>query len=131
MERQPTEPIPVKRVTVKDLSQIPSNHGTTPGGTLFSTTPGGTRIIYERDFILSCRNSPIAQTPPSDMIYLPELTPSSLHNDKTIHPCNGQKVKDSLNVSESTSNDHSKLSKGNICCRCIILLILDFSNLIV
>ncbi|CAH8576579.1 unnamed protein product [Schistosoma mattheei] len=112
MERQQTEPIPVKKVTVKDLSQIPSNHGTTPGGTLFSTTPGGTRIIYERDFILNCRNSPLARTPPSDMIFLPEITPSSLNDDKTVHPCNGHKVKDSLNVPESTSNDHSRLSKG-------------------
>ncbi|CAH8538475.1 unnamed protein product [Schistosoma turkestanicum] len=114
MENQPTKPIAVKKVTVKDLSQIPSNHGTTPGGTLFSTTPGGTRIIYERDYILNCRNSPIARTPPPDMTYIPEITSPTLNKDKLIHPCNGHTVKDSpVNMPESTSDDHNKPSKGD------------------
>lgn len=33
--------IPSKRVTVNDPSQLPHDYSTTPGGTLFSTTPGG------------------------------------------------------------------------------------------
>ncbi|KAA0187696.1 Eukaryotic translation initiation factor 4E-binding protein 2 [Fasciolopsis buskii] len=40
---------------------------TTPGGTLFSTTPGGTRIIYDREFMLQCRNSPLSRTPPAEL----------------------------------------------------------------
>jgi hypothetical protein len=36
----------------------------TPGGTIFGTTPGGTRIVYDRSFLLQCRNSPMAKSPP-------------------------------------------------------------------
>ncbi|KAJ7997314.1 hypothetical protein DPEC_G00227680 [Dallia pectoralis] len=51
----------------------------TPGGTLFSTTPGGTRIIYDRKFLLDCRNSPIARTPPSCLPHIPGVTMLPLH----------------------------------------------------
>lgn len=33
--------IPTKKVVVNDPSEIPDDYGTTPGGTIFSTTPGG------------------------------------------------------------------------------------------
>ena len=33
--------IPMRRVVVKDPSHMPTNYSETPGGTLFSTTPGG------------------------------------------------------------------------------------------
>lgn len=33
--------IPSKRVLLTDASQLPDSYSTTPGGTLFSTTPGG------------------------------------------------------------------------------------------
>ena len=32
---------------------------------MFSTTPGGTRIIYDRLFLLKCRDSPLSKTPPN------------------------------------------------------------------
>lgn len=40
--------IPVRTVVVNDPNQLPLNYGTTPGGTIFSTTPGGERsnIFY-------------------------------------------------------------------------------------
>uniref|UniRef100_A0A4W5QIW2 Eukaryotic translation initiation factor 4E binding protein 3 n=1 Tax=Hucho hucho TaxID=62062 RepID=A0A4W5QIW2_9TELE len=57
-------PIPSRFEQSKDWSQQPDSYSQTPGGTLFSTTPGGTRIIYDRKFLLECRNSPIARTPP-------------------------------------------------------------------
>lgn len=44
---------------------MPSDYSQTPGGTLFSTTPGGTRIIYDRQFLMQCRNSPLAKSPPN------------------------------------------------------------------
>ncbi|XP_043823534.1 eukaryotic translation initiation factor 4E-binding protein 1-like [Dromiciops gliroides] len=47
---------------------------TTPGGTLFSTTPGGNRIIYDRKFLMECRNSPVAKTPPRDLPTIPGVT---------------------------------------------------------
>ncbi|TPP61979.1 Eukaryotic translation initiation factor 4E-binding protein 2 [Fasciola gigantica] len=49
------------------LPSIFASLRTTPGGTLFSTTPGGTRIIYDRDFMLQCRNSPLSRTPPAEL----------------------------------------------------------------
>ena len=33
--------IPTRKVVVNDPSELPLDYGTTPGGTMFSTTPGG------------------------------------------------------------------------------------------
>ncbi|KAJ8013840.1 hypothetical protein DPEC_G00033970 [Dallia pectoralis] len=59
--------IPTRTVLINDTTQLPHDYCTTPGGTFFSTTPGGTRIIYDRKFLLDRRNSPIAQTPPAHL----------------------------------------------------------------
>lgn len=41
--RQPSQSraIPTRTVTLSDAAQLPADYCTTPGGTLFSTTPGG------------------------------------------------------------------------------------------
>lgn len=46
MARQAVESkaIPIKRVLINDLNDLPSHYSSTPGGTLFSTTPGGKKI---------------------------------------------------------------------------------------
>lgn len=36
-----SRPIPTRVLTLKDWSQLPDCYSQTPGGTLFSTTPGG------------------------------------------------------------------------------------------
>ncbi|XP_030754250.1 eukaryotic translation initiation factor 4E-binding protein 2 [Sitophilus oryzae] len=59
-----TQAIPIRRVLLNDPSELPSHYSQTPGGTLFSTTPGGTKIVYERNFLLNLRNSPVSRTPP-------------------------------------------------------------------
>uniref|UniRef100_A0A3B3Z7Z9 Eukaryotic translation initiation factor 4E binding protein 3 n=1 Tax=Periophthalmus magnuspinnatus TaxID=409849 RepID=A0A3B3Z7Z9_9GOBI len=64
---------------LKDWSQLPDCYSQTPGGTLFSTTPGGTRIIYDRKFLLDCRNSPIARTPPCCLPQIPGVTVPATH----------------------------------------------------
>ncbi|KAK6321935.1 hypothetical protein J4Q44_G00067270 [Coregonus suidteri] len=43
------------------------------------TTPGGTRIIYDRKVLLECRNSPIARTPPCCLPHIPGVTVPALH----------------------------------------------------
>ncbi|KAK9303233.1 hypothetical protein QLX08_005007 [Tetragonisca angustula] len=76
--------IPSKRVVINDPSQLPIDYSSTPGGTLFSTTPGGTRIVYERDFLMNLRNSPISRTPPRNMPSIPgELLKNTLQNFST------------------------------------------------
>lgn len=75
LERQSSESraIPERRVLVKDPAELPSNYSETPGGTIFSTTPGGTRIIYERRFLLQMKNSPLAKTPPVSLATIPDI----------------------------------------------------------
>lgn len=34
----------------------------------------GTRIIYDRKFLMECRNSPVAKTPPKDLPTIPGVT---------------------------------------------------------
>ncbi|XP_007554883.1 eukaryotic translation initiation factor 4E-binding protein 3-like [Poecilia latipinna] len=76
-------PIPTKVLTLKDWSQLPDCYSQTPGGTLFSTTPGGTRIIYDRKFLLDCRNSPLARTPPCCLPQIPGVTVPATHAHHT------------------------------------------------
>ncbi|KAK7507639.1 hypothetical protein BaRGS_00001574 [Batillaria attramentaria] len=66
--------IPIRRVVLNDISQLPSEYSSTPGGTFFSTTPGGTRIVYDRSFLMKCRNSPLAKSPPANMLNIPGIT---------------------------------------------------------
>jgi len=43
LDRQQSESlvIPERRVVIKDQNELPSTYSQTPGGTIFSTTPGG------------------------------------------------------------------------------------------
>jgi len=34
----------------------------------------GTRIFYQRDFLMQCKNSPLAKTPPANMANIPGVT---------------------------------------------------------
>ena len=65
---------PTIKVTVNHPSDMPLDYGTTPGGTIFSTTPGGTKIIYDRKFLLEMRNSPMSKTPPRNLPKIPGVT---------------------------------------------------------
>merc|ERR1712137_1306481 len=42
----------------------PRTLSTTPGGSIYGTTPGGTKIMYTRDALLFLGSSPICKTPP-------------------------------------------------------------------
>lgn len=39
--------IPTKRMIITDINQLPSDYSSTPGGTLYSTTPGGKFLLFE------------------------------------------------------------------------------------
>ncbi|XP_048685085.1 eukaryotic translation initiation factor 4E-binding protein 1 isoform X2 [Caretta caretta] len=92
--------IPAKRLSLPDGAALPpGDYSTTPGGTVFGTTPGdlraslieealpspcvdnccnkskhGTRIIYDRKFLMECRNSPVAKASPCDLPDIPGVT---------------------------------------------------------
>ncbi|RHZ82157.1 hypothetical protein Glove_113g13 [Diversispora epigaea] len=50
------------------------SYSTTPSGTIYYNTPGGTRRMYDRDTLLTLANSPLAKTPPTHMAYIPGVT---------------------------------------------------------
>jgi hypothetical protein len=52
----------------------PKTLSTTPGGTIYGTTPGGTRIVYDRNALFMLRNSPLAKTPPTNLPVIPGVT---------------------------------------------------------
>lgn len=84
-----------RRVTVSTAADMPHDYCTTPGGTLFSTTPGGTRIIYDRKFLLDCRSSPVAKTPPRGLPRIPGVTsPPSKDTSEKAH--NGELLNNNI-----------------------------------
>ncbi|XP_026154122.1 eukaryotic translation initiation factor 4E-binding protein 1-like [Mastacembelus armatus] len=88
----------VRRVAIHDAAHMPQEYSSTPGGTLFSTTPGGTRIIYDRKFLLQCRTSPLTRTPPN-LPDIPGVTTSlKLSNSRDTNPPEQR---------PSNNNDHS------------------------
>ncbi|RUS16669.1 eukaryotic translation initiation factor 4E binding protein-domain-containing protein, partial [Jimgerdemannia flammicorona] len=66
---------------------IPFDYATTPHGTIYSSTPRGTRIIYDRSTLLTLANSPLSHTPPKDLAYIPGVTKSaSAPSAGFLHP---------------------------------------------
>ena len=47
-----TRTIPTRRVVVNDPAQLPQSYSTTPGGTLFSTTPGGRPVKIRMSHVI-------------------------------------------------------------------------------
>ncbi|EPY89859.1 eukaryotic translation initiation factor 4E-binding protein 3 [Camelus ferus] len=104
--------------------QLPDCYSTTPGGTLYATTPGGqragpgstgggqasvsvaglgwagTRIIYDRKFLLECKNSPIARTPPCCLPQIPGVT-----TPPTAPPSKLEELKEQKETEEEIPDD--------------------------
>uniref|UniRef100_A0A673WTX9 Eukaryotic translation initiation factor 4E binding protein 3 n=1 Tax=Salmo trutta TaxID=8032 RepID=A0A673WTX9_SALTR len=74
-------PIPSSFEQSKDWSQLPDSYSQTPGGTLFSTTPGGNEL-YDNRYMFSCRSVGIYQShapPPCCLPHIPGDTVLALH----------------------------------------------------
>merc|ERR1711884_172986 len=65
--------IPTRRVVITSEEDMPADYSSTPGGTIFGTTPGCTKIVYERAFLVNMRNSPLSRTPPTNLPSIPGL----------------------------------------------------------
>jgi len=72
--------IPIRRVSITSEQQwnnLPNRNmlGTTPNGNHFyGTTPGGTRIVYDRIYLLQQKDIPLSNTPPNSMTLIPGIT---------------------------------------------------------
>uniref|UniRef100_A0A1D1XX72 Eukaryotic translation initiation factor 4E-binding protein 3 n=1 Tax=Anthurium amnicola TaxID=1678845 RepID=A0A1D1XX72_9ARAE len=69
-------------------ASLPAHYSTTPSGTIYSSTPGGSRIIYDRTTLLNLAKSPLAKTPPSNLVYVPGVTkvPHTENNNNSTKP---------------------------------------------
>ncbi|XP_029940376.1 eukaryotic translation initiation factor 4E-binding protein 1-like [Salarias fasciatus] len=98
----------VRRVAIHDAAHMPQDYSSTPGGTVFSTTPGGTRIIYDRKFLLQCRSSPLTRTPPNlpDIPGVTTLLKADSSSDPNHPESTPHKTTDhSSNAEESAGED--------------------------
>ncbi|CAF0877232.1 unnamed protein product [Adineta ricciae] len=100
-----SEGIPIRRLVINDPKDMPLHYGETPGGSIYSTTPGGTRIYYDRTFLLSRRDSPLTRSPPSKLPYIPEVT---LIPDPSKGDSSGS---NSTNQDETSEQQKSPLTK--------------------
>lgn len=96
LERQTSESlvIPERRVVVKHPNELPSNYSETPGGTIFSTTPGGESelpcwVLYYYVtllLILSTLPSPSLSLPPGPQTLLSLLDLVQVcHHNPLVH----------------------------------------------
>jgi hypothetical protein len=65
-----TTAIPIRYF--RNETELPNNVSYSVGGTIYGTTPGGSKIIYSRDALLKCKDSPLSKTPPKLLGDIPE-----------------------------------------------------------
>jgi len=66
--------IPIRRIILTDPTQIPRDISATPNGTIYCTTPGGTRIVYDRSLLMKLSCSPLTKSPPHNLKPIPGVT---------------------------------------------------------
>jgi hypothetical protein len=78
--------IAIRHVKVTNAQDMPTKGiAETPGGTIFGTTPGGTRIIYDRLFLLKQKGNQLSRTPPVNLPAIPGVT-QDLHRRVSVVP---------------------------------------------
>lgn len=94
--------IPVHASNTSENGGLPSPYSMTPGGTIFSTTPGGTKITYDRSMLMFLRGSPHSQTPPANVPHIPGVT-NTKHSPSPL--ANSQDKGESPNDKKDSPND--------------------------
>ncbi|KAI9308099.1 eukaryotic translation initiation factor 4E binding protein [Cunninghamella echinulata] len=56
------------------IQRSEADYSTAPNDTIYGSTPGGTRVIYDRNTLLALSNSQLSKTPPNTMAYVPGIT---------------------------------------------------------
>ncbi|ORX89378.1 eukaryotic translation initiation factor 4E binding protein [Basidiobolus meristosporus CBS 931.73] len=111
--------IPVVR-RAEPGAPIPADYSTTPHGTIFSTTPGGTKIIYDRSTLMQLRNSPLSRTPPTNLPFIPGVTRASVgsvphshsHLQHSFTPASLlQTQEEESDAAEEDSDEHDEQDK--------------------
>jgi len=78
--------IAIRHVKIANAQDMPTKGiAETPGGTIFGTTPGGTRIIYDRLFLLKQKSTQLSRTPPVNLPAIPGVT-QDLHRRVSVVP---------------------------------------------
>lgn len=78
-------PKAIRRLQIQKESDLPKDACQTPGGTMFGTTPGGSKIVYDRLYLLKVRDSPASHTPPAQLPFVPGVTAPRGPNDNPIN----------------------------------------------
>jgi len=74
MNVQGSQPKAIRRMQIQRESDMPKDACHTPGGTVYGTTPGGSKIVYDRLYLLKVRDSPASHTPPVQLSIVPGVT---------------------------------------------------------
>ncbi|ORY96923.1 eukaryotic translation initiation factor 4E binding protein [Syncephalastrum racemosum] len=103
-------PVNIRRAEAN--ASLPTDYSTTPHGTIYSSTPGGTRVIYDRDTLLALSNSELAKTPPTQMAFVAGVTKTV--ND-SLHPnsLQGQKKKEMKREEEAKKKTYNPFAVLN------------------
>ncbi|KYR00471.1 hypothetical protein DLAC_02474 [Tieghemostelium lacteum] len=103
-----TKAIPV----LKDNRLNDINFSTSLGGTLYGTTPGGTKKIYDRTQLLNYRNSPLSKTPPPEISNFNDLIkqkPSTSNNSTNTNSTTTTPPTNTTPVPKSSKPDHDEM----------------------
>lgn len=107
----------MRKVLISEPSQMPDVYSSTPNGTLYSTTPGGTKIVYERTFLMNLKASPLSHTPPKNIpCHLLKGDQSAFHHHNHQNQMNGTyhpppQKNNNQNKEKDKSNGWSKVRR--------------------
>ncbi|KAM9944944.1 hypothetical protein ACTFIT_009678 [Dictyostelium discoideum] len=96
-------------VSLKDRSDI--DFSTSLGGTLYGTTPGGTKIVYDRNALLQYRNSPLSKTPPPQLAHITNTELNKKVEKSTTTPTTT--TPPTTTAKPKPTNDDDQMVKGD------------------